>query len=210
MENGAPILGTLELRAGGGRGRRLRGRFPYGPGNRAVLSDGGKSGRPRKELFAPKAFAYRVEDPKAEIHLLLGHDYDRPLASKLTGGLVLRDSAEALTFDAEIAPEITETSYFRDFFAGFTAGLVISLSPGFRLPPPAAVPPDQAERVEEEDPAEGRALIRTIFQALLFELSLVTAPAYPETEVEARTAARAAALATARQRAHEHLRRWRP
>jgi len=207
METGA-LIGTLELRAGGGRGRRLRGRFPYG--SRAIISDGGRTGRPKKEAFASRAFAYRVNDPKAEIHLLLGHDYDRPLASKLTGGLVLRDSAEALVFDAEVALEIAETSYFRDFFAGFTAGLVVGLSPGFRIPPPAAVPPDQAERVEEEDPAEGRAIIRTILQALLFEISLVTAPAYPETEVEARTAARAAALATARQRAHEHLRRWRP
>jgi HK97 family phage prohead protease len=210
MESGAPILGTLELRAGGGRGRRLRGRFPYGNSNRAVLSDGGRTGRPRKEVFAPRAFEYRVNQPDAEIHLLVGHDYDRPLASKLTGGLVLRDSAEALVFDADIAPEIVETSYFKDFWGGFVSGLVVGLSPGFRIPPPAAVPPEEAEKVEEEDPAEGRALIRTIFQALLFEISLVTAPAYPETEVEARTAARAAALATARQRAHEHLRRWRP
>jgi phage head maturation protease len=72
------------------------------------------------------------------------------------------------------------------------------------------VPPEEAERVDEEDPAEGRALIRTIMQALLFEISLVTAPAYPETEVEARTVGRAAALATARQRAVEHYRRYRP
>jgi len=205
MDHGA-LTGTLELRAGGGRGRRLRGRFPYN--SRAVLSDGGKTGRPRKEAFAPRAFAYRVEDPKAEIHLLLGHSYDKPLASRLTGGLVLRDADDALTFDAEIAPEIETTSYWRDFFAGFTAGLVVGLSPGFRVPPPAAVPADQAERVEEEDPAEGRAIIRTILQALLFELSIVTSAAYPETEVEARQFIKPAAPqllmpATA-------MRRWRP
>ncbi|HRO13303.1 helix-turn-helix domain-containing protein [Amaricoccus sp.] len=113
----------------------------------------------------------RLEDPKAKIHLLLGHSYDKPLASKLTGGLVLRDSDEALAFDAEIAPEIAETSYFRDFFAGFMAGLVVGLSPGFRIPPPSAVPSEEAERVEEEDPAEGRAIIRTILQALLWRRS---------------------------------------
>ena len=210
MENGALITGTLELRAGGGRGRRLRGRFPYGDSNRAIVSDGGRTGRPRKEVFAARAFEYRVADPKAEIHLLIGHDYGKPLASKLTGGLVLRDSAEALVFDADISPEIASTSYFLDWFAGFSAGLVVGLSPGFRIPPPAAVPPEEAEKVEEEDPKEGRALIRTIFQALLFEISLVTAPAYPETEVEARTASRAAALVAARQRALEAHRRWRP
>ena len=41
-------------------------------------------------------------------------------------------------------------------------------------------------RVTEEDPREGRALIRTIFAALLYEISLVVVPAYKETEVEER------------------------
>lgn len=43
-----------------------------------------------------------------------------------------------------------------------------------------------AESVAEEDPAEGMALIRTVHQALLYELSVVTRPAYPEAQVEAR------------------------
>ena len=51
----------------------------------------------------------------------------------------------------------------------------------------AAVPPEEAEQVTEEDPREGRALIRTIFQALLFELSIVTQPAYQETLLELAT-----------------------
>ena len=67
----------------------------------------------------------------------------------------------------------------------FAAGLILGLSPGFRIPPPRTVP--DAEKVEEEDPREGDALIRTIFQALLYELSFVTVPAYKETEVEARS-----------------------
>lgn len=180
-----PHIGELEVRRGAGGKRRLRGRFPYK--KRAVLSDGGRNGRPKKEEFAPRAFAYRVEDPQAEIHLLIGHDYDRPLASKLTGGLNLWDGDDALTFEAEISPEIQATSYWLDFWAGFTAGLVVGLSPGFRIPPERAVPAEEAEQVTEEDPEEGDALIRTIFQALLFEISLVTVPAYKETEVEARS-----------------------
>ena len=70
---------------------------------------------------------------------------------------------------------------------------------------PAAVPPEEAERVEEEDPAEGRALVRTIFQALLWEISLVTAPAYSETTVEARSG-----LILPPTAPMSHLRRWRP
>ena len=174
----------LELRAGRGKSRRLKGRFPYK--KRAVLSDGGKKGRPQKEEFAPKAFAYRVDDPKADMHLLLGHDYDRPLASRGAGTLDLFDTDEALTFDAEITPEMAETTWAQDFFRSFAAGLIGGISPGFRIPPPSAVPADQAEKVAEEDPKLGNALIRTIFAALLYEISLVTVPAYKETEVEER------------------------
>ena len=184
MEQGG-VIGGLELRRAARDGsRRLKGRFPYG--KRAVLSDGGRTGRPRKEMFAPKAFAYRVERPEEEIHLLIGHDYDRPLASRKAGTLFFNDSPEALTFEAVISAEMQEVSYVADFFKAFAAGLILGISPGFRIPPERAVP--NAEATEEEDPAEGMALIRTIFAALLFEMSLVTAPAYKEAAVEERTA----------------------
>ncbi|WP_111431021.1 HK97 family phage prohead protease [Rhodobacteraceae bacterium DSL-40] len=178
-------LGSLEIRDSGDGSRRLRGRFPYG--KRAVISDGGRRGRPQKEEFAPKAFAYRVEKPDEEIHLLLGHSYDQPLASKLNDTLILEDTPEALKFEAIILPPVQRTTFWMNFWAGFQAGLIVGLSPGFRLPPERAVPAEEAEQIEEEDPEEGDALIRTIFQALLFEISLVTRPAYSETEVEARS-----------------------
>ncbi len=177
----------LEIR-NEGDGVRLAGRFPYG--STAVLSDGGRTGRPRKESFVSRAFSFRVEDPNAEIHLLSGHRYDKPLASKLNGSLRLEDSDEALSFEARIDPEVAETTHGRDVLALLRAGLAIGISPGFRLPPERAVPREQAEEILEEpnDPERGmhRALIRLIKQALLFELSIVTQPAYPEAQVEAR------------------------
>ena len=178
----------LELRRQADGSTRLSGSFPY---NRtAVLSDGGRNGRPRKESFASRAFSYRVEDPTAEVHLLVGHSYDRPLASRGAGTLRLTDSDAALSFEATILPAIAETSHGRDALAMIAAGLAVGLSPGFRMPPARAVPPEQAERIEEEPdrPDQGmhRAIIRTILQALLYELSIVTAPAYPEAQVEAR------------------------
>ncbi|MFZ5693904.1 MAG: HK97 family phage prohead protease [Pseudomonadota bacterium] len=177
--------GGLELRRAGGR-TRLRGSFPYG--KRAVLSDGGRTGRPRKEVIAPRAFAYRVDDPKEDIHLLVGHSYDRPLASRSAGTLDLRDSDEALTFEATISPEMERVSWVQDILAAVAANLIIGISPGFRIPPKRAV--EEAEKVEEEetDPSRGMfgALIRTVLQALLYELSLVTRPAYPDTQVELR------------------------
>jgi len=174
--------GALEVRRRASGALSLAGRFPY---NRpATLSDGGRTGRPRKEVIASRAFEYRVNRENEDIHLLVGHSYDRPLASRGAGTLSLRDSDDALTFEAEITPEIAETQHAKDALAMISAGLAVGISPGFRTPPERAV--KNAEEVTEEDPAEGMALIRTIKAALLYELSIVTRPAYPEAEVEAR------------------------
>jgi hypothetical protein len=183
--------GQLEVRQEGDGSRTLRGSFPYGV--TATLSDGGRKGRPRKERFASRAFQYRVEQPDAEIHLLVGHDYGKPLASKLTETLSLTDSDDALTFEARILPSVLETVHGRDALALLTAGLAVGLSPGFRLPPERAV--EDAEEIEREpangepdengDPQQG-AIIRTVKAALLYELSIVTRPAFEEAQVEAR------------------------
>lgn len=175
------MAGELEVRRSRGR-KRLRGRFPYK--KRATISAGGNGRRPVKEEFAPGAFSFAVNDPERDIHLLVGHDFGKPLASKKTGSMVIQDLADALVFDADLAESILETSYFRDFWAGYESGLVVGISPGFRIPPPEAVP--DAEEMIEEDPKQGNALIRVIKAAVLFEISLVTRPAYEETEVEAR------------------------
>lgn len=184
MEIGAFDTAPLEIRRRRDGSRRLRGRFPYK--KRAVLSDGGKSGRPQKEEFAPKAFAYRVDKPEEEIHLLVGHSFDKPLASKLNGTLSLIDSEDALTFEATISPQIADTSYGADTLKQIESGLAVGISPGFRIPPKRAVA--NAEKLTDEgyDPARGmhNAVIRTIFAALLYELSIVTRPAYTETNVE--------------------------
>jgi HK97 family phage prohead protease len=200
MQTGGAI-GALELRAARDGSRRLSGRFPYN--SRAVLSDGGKTGRPKKEAFASRAFAYRIEDPDEDIHLLIGHDYDRPLASRKAGTFLVSDAADAVSFQAIIAPELQQATYVKDFFAGFAAGLVLGISPGFRIPPERVVP--KAEETTEENPAEGMALIRTILSALLYEFSMVTVPAYKETKVEERSGVilpEAAGL-------HRTLHRWR-
>jgi HK97 family phage prohead protease len=179
--------GGLELRAAGDGAQQLSGSFPYG--TPAVLSDGGRAGAPRKEIIAPGAFAWRVNQPDEDIHLLVGHSYDKPLASKASGTLKLRDTSKALIFQALITPEIAATSWGADFLAALAAGLITGISPGFRLPPERRVA--EAEKVEEEayDPKRGMfgAIIRTVLAALLFELSAVTRPAYPEAQIEARS-----------------------
>lgn len=200
----APVFDAgLELRAAGDGTRRLKGRFPYK--RRAVIDAGGNGRRPKKEEFAPRAFSFAVEDPEREVHLLIGHSFDKPLASKNAGTLILTDSAQSLDFEAILTPDIQRASWAQDFIAAFAAGLISGISPGFRVAPPEVV--DTPEETTEEPPAEGNALIRTIFAAVLFELSMVTRPAYQETEASLRsfdpTSERGAS------HHHEHLRRWR-
>jgi HK97 family phage prohead protease len=177
----SPVFNAgLELRAAGDGTRRLSGSFPYN--SLAVMEAGNGGGRrPQKEQFAPRAFGFTVDDPGKEIHLLAGHDFNKPLASKQARTLILKDGDRALSFEAILVPDILRTSWGTDFVAAFAAGLVGGISPGFRV-----APIEGAEEVEEEDPRKGKALIRTIRQAVLFELSTVTRPAYPETATDLR------------------------
>lgn len=210
--------GGLEVRRQSDGSTRLSGRFPYGVP--ATLSDGGRNGAPRKEVMAPRAFEYRINTPSdhggpKEIHLLSGHDYGKPLASVRSGTLSLKDSAEALTFNAIITREIAETSHGRDALALLNAGLSVGVSPGFRLAPARAVSkaeeitqePDDGTLDEQGQPRRG-AIIRTVLAALLYELSIVTRPSYPQAEVEARCWMPTQQLPVGGR--FQHLRRWRP
>ena len=182
MESLSVYSGGLELRAAGDGTRRLSGRFPYN--SLATIHSGGNGKKPRKEAFKPKSFSWAADDPDRDIHLLIGHDWGKPLASKKAGTFLLNDTDEALGFEAIITPEIQESSWWSDFNAQFSAGLIGGISPGFRVAPREVVP--LPEETVEEDPAVGNALIRWIFAAILFELSLVTRPAYANTEVDLR------------------------
>lgn len=155
-------LGALELRSEGGA-TRLRATFPYSA--ETELAPG------RREIIAPRAFAAKIE-AGADIHLLAGHDYDKPLASRAAGTLTLRDTDTALELDATIDGG---TSWARDFLAAHASGLIRGLSPGFRVP-------TGGEKIERR----GQNLLRTITTADLFELSAVTVPAYPQAQIEAR------------------------
>ena len=148
-------LGALELRSDGGA-TRLRATFPYAL--ETELAPG------RREVIAPRAFADRIEASE-DIHLLAGHDWGKPLASRAAGNLTLRDGDAALVIEAEIDGG---TSWARDFLAAHASGLIRGLSPGFRVA-------GDGERIERR----GAGVLRTITRADLFELSAGTRPAYP-------------------------------
>jgi HK97 family phage prohead protease len=155
--------GGLELRSEGGA-TRLRARFSYGA--ETELAAG------RREVFAPHAFAAAVGDAGHDVHLLMGHDFGKPLASRAAGTMHLRDTDAALEIEATIDGG---TTWARDFLAAHAAGLITGLSPGFRVP-------SGGERIERR----GADVVRTITTATLFEASAVTKPAYPQAQIEAR------------------------
>lgn len=155
-------LGALELRSEGGA-TRLRATFPYGA--ETELAAG------RYEVIAARAFADRIERGE-DIHLLAGHDFNRPLASRAAGTLQLRDTDAALEIEATIDGQ---TSWARDFLAAHASGLIRGLSPGFRVH-------RGGERIERR----AAGTLRTITAADLFEVSAVTRPAYSQAQIEAR------------------------
>ena len=177
-------LGALELRSEGGE-TRLRATFPYAL--ETELAPG------RREVIAPRAFADRIEAGE-DIHLLAGHDFNKPLASRAAGNLSLNDSDDALVIEATIADG---TSWARDFLAAHASGLIRGLSPGFRVA-------SDGERIERR----GDGILRTITRAALFELSAVTRPAYPAAQIEGRAWETHQDRQPCRGAVH-HLNRWR-
>lgn len=155
--------GALELRADSKGGVRVSGRFPYA--TETELAPG------RAERIEARAFAERINAGE-EIHLLFGHDYDRPLASRSAGSLEVIDTEAALEIRASIDGN---TTWAADFLAAHKAGLIRGLSPGFRVP-------KGGERIERR----GDGLLRSITRAELFEISACTKPAYDGAQIEAR------------------------
>ena len=159
-------------------GRTLSGSFPYG--STATISN---AGRVRKERFEPGAFNYALQDKSREINLLSGHSYDQPVASRSAGTLKLEDSKDALRFTAELPVEGDQPSWIVDLVRSVRGGLMRGLSPGFTVPPKTAVSNAEVLVAEAGNPG---VQIRRIYQAVLYELSIVTRAAYKEAAVDLR------------------------
>ena len=167
----------LEVRQQGGR-PTIVGRFLYN--TLATMAD---RGTVRKETILPGAFEFALKDTTREINLLFGHSFDKPLASRKAGSLVLNDTAEYLEFIATIPEGAERATHVADALAMLGAGLVKGVSPGFRVPPKNVVP--DAETLVPE-PGNPGVMIRKLSALVLYELSLVTRPAYEASEAELR------------------------
>ncbi len=168
--------GALEIRRSGGA-RLLTGRFNYG--STATLRN---RGRVRKERFEPRAFRYAIEEePSRRIDILVGHDYGKPVASRQSGTLKIKDSDSAVTFEARLPDD--PPSWVTDAEKAIGAGLMVGLSPGFVVPPSDVVPNAEVIEPEPGNPGVG---IRVIRAAVLREFSVVTSGAYEDAAVNLR------------------------
>lgn len=121
-------LSGLEVRQQNKR-PTIVGRFPYR--ELATLADRGKI---RKETILPGAFSFALSDPKREVNLLVGHDFGKPVASKLGGTLEFNDTEEFLEFFAAIPPGLERATHITDLLVMLGQGLIKGISPGFRVP----------------------------------------------------------------------------
>ena len=74
-------------------------------------------------------------------------------------------------------------TWMADTVRSIRAGLAGGISPGFRIPPKNIIP-DAEELVDE--PGNPGVQIRVVKQAVLYEMSIVTRPAYGSTDLDIR------------------------
>ena len=208
MEIRAVYDGELELRQSG---RRLAGRFPYSQKSGDRMATVMDRGRVRKERIAPDAFGWQIREfgklqgelaaaisdsldearlqllrqklERRNVHVLAGHSYDRPMGDMLRSGARVTSSREAVEFEIDLPDVADQPTHMKDTIAMIRGGLIGGISPGFRVPPRAVVPNGERLEPEEGNPA---VQVRVIENAVLSELSIVTRPAYSDTDVDVR------------------------
>ncbi len=121
------------------------------------------------EIIKPGAFK-RTLDSGGKVLGLWAHDHSKPLASTENGTLRLNDSGLGLEVEMDLDTNVT---WSNDAYRSVKSGTLSGLSFGFSLPPGGDVWTDGGS-------------IREIHDAKLLEISPVSFPAYPSSEVMAR------------------------
>ena len=196
--------GGLEIRRAGGI-RFLSGSFPLG--RQATMRS---TGRVRKERFksgnggASMSWQFRqfqkvqkqlsqdignmaqdvideLEDAllKRNTHLLVGHSYDRAIADTITGNLALEYTDDAVKFVATLPDEDSMTSWISDAVLGVRGGQIRGVFPGFQVT-------SKGKEMLIPEPGNPGVFIREIEDAVVYEYSLVSRPAYSGTDITAR------------------------
>ncbi|CAB4172815.1 Prohead protease [uncultured Caudovirales phage] len=134
-----------------------------------------------REVIQPGAFA-DVLGANPDVHLVIGHNMDLPLARTRNGTLELGEDIRGLKMWARIDSRL---SYAKDLAVQLKSGLVDQMSFAFTIP----------EGGDTWSVDESGAVTRTVNRIDgLYDVSVVAAGAYPQTDVKAvRALLRAAA-----------------
>src|SRR4051812_35906519 len=82
-----------------------------------------------REQFTRGAFNETLSDPAADVILLWAHDRTKPIASRASGNLDIRDAAGGLEFDGRL----NGTSWAKDAHAAISGGTVRTVSFAFQV-----------------------------------------------------------------------------
>jgi hypothetical protein len=166
-------MGTAERRAWGVFEIRERdGMLPTLAGYASVFDAPTDLG-PFDEVVRPRAFR-RALKTKQDVRALINHDSNLVLGRSASGTLRMTEDEKGLK--VEIDPP--DTQYARDLIAVMRRGDVSQMSFAF-------LPTDDGERVTRDDET-GRRL-RELTDVDLFDVSVVTYPAYADTSVALRS-----------------------
>lgn len=122
-----------------------------------------------KETIQKGAFTRALKKGN-DIHFLAEHDENKILASTRNGSLTLKEDEKGLLMTAEIS----NTSYGRDYHTLIKDGILRNMSFGF------SVDKDNWNRGNDG------TYTRDISDLTLYEVSVVTNPAYPQSTISAR------------------------
>lgn len=118
------------------------------------------------EIIDPGAFSRTISE-NGDIRALYNHDWDNVLGRTKSGTLNLSEDNRGLKFELELP----DTSVARDLAVSMDRGDINQCSFGFFIN-------------EETWDYDAEPVLRTIHEVELFEVSIVSLPAYDDTEVE--------------------------
>lgn len=121
------------------------------------------------EQIAPEAVDRAINDGE-DVRALFDHDAGKVLGRTRAGTLTLRKDSKGLR--ALIEPDL-EITYARDVVRSVARGDISGMSFGFRV-------------LSDEWDYEGKMPLRTVTDMRLSEVSIVTWPAYTQTDIQAR------------------------
>lgn len=142
------------------------------------------------ESFAPKAFSDSLASGE-DVRALFEHDYTKLLGRTSAGTLKLEEDSIGLRF--ELTPP--DTTIGKDLLVSVSRGDIKGMSFGFRA-------------IKEEWNFDVEPCQRTVIKADLFEVTVTSVPAYPESSVEIAKRSMVAAKEQTQGKSNTILKRW--